>query len=81
LFQQVSGPAIFELPRYAEFNATHAVFKRQESVDQYNRYRKSLLKATRNSGESLSGLEREAVELLEPVEYEGYVGMADRLVG
>ncbi len=46
-----------------------------------NHYRESLLKANRNSCESLSGLEREAVELLEPVEYKGYVGMADRLVG
>ncbi len=46
-----------------------------------NHYRESLLKTNRNSCESLSGLEREAVELLEPVEYEGYVGMADRLVG
>ena len=46
-----------------------------------NHYRESLLKANRKSSNSLSGLEREAVELLEPVEYEGYVGMADRLVG
>ena len=41
----------------------------------------SLLKANRESCDSLSGLEREAVELLEPVEYEGYVGMAGRFVG
>ena len=38
------------------------------------------LKANRKSCNSLSGLERQAVELLEPVEYEGYIGMAGRFV-